>query len=114
MVGAGGQVAAIQAAGEDGDVELRDFVEDVNVLQPEEVTDVNLLNELLGSLLGHLTVREVRILRMRYGLGGAQTHTLSEIGQKLGLSRERIRQLERQALAKLRLVAPKHKLEHFL
>jgi RNA polymerase primary sigma factor len=103
-----------QPAGEEGDVELRDFIEDETVVQPEDVTDVNLLNEALGPLLDQLTVREVTILRLRYGLGGVQTLTLSEIGKKLGLSRERIRQIERHALAKLRLVGGDQRLEQFL
>jgi RNA polymerase primary sigma factor len=107
-------VSLEQPAGEDGDVELRDFIQDENIVQPEEVTDVHLLHEALGPLLDQLTVREITILRLRYGLGGAQTLTLSEIGKKLGLSRERIRQIERHALAKLRLVGGDQRLEQFL
>jgi RNA polymerase primary sigma factor len=100
--------------GEEGDAELQDFIEDDNVVRPEEMTDVNLLSETLDSLIDSLTVREAMILRLRYGLEGAQTHTLGQIGKKLGLSRERIRQIEREALAKLRLVGGKHRLEHYL
>ena len=103
-----------QPMGEEGDVELHDLVEDANVVHPEEMTDAQLLNEMLGSLLDNLTVREVQILRLRYGLQGAQSHTLSEIGDKFGLSRERIRQIEREALAKLRLAAPRHQLAQYL
>ena len=100
--------------GDDGDAELQDFLEDENLPHAEEVTDVQILKETLGSLLYNLTVREVQILRLRYGLGGTQTHTLGQIGEKLGLSRERIRQIERESLAKLRLVGGKNRLEQFL
>jgi RNA polymerase primary sigma factor len=100
--------------GDDGDAELQDFLEDENLPHAEEVTDVHILKETLGSLLHNLTVREVQILRLRYGLGGTETHTLGQIGEKLGLSRERIRQIERESLAKLRLVGGKHRLEQFL
>ena len=103
-----------QPAGEEGDAELIDFIEDDKVLQPEELTDVNLLNEALGCLMDNLTTRETQILRLRFGLHGANSHTLGQIGRKFGLSRERIRQIEREALAKMRLVAPHHKLEQFL
>jgi RNA polymerase primary sigma factor len=103
-----------QPVGEEGDAELCDFIEDDKVQQPEELTDVNLLNEALGSLMDGLTVREAQILRLRFGLSGAKSHTLGQIGRKFGLSRERIRQIEREALAKMRLVAPNHQLEQFL
>jgi RNA polymerase primary sigma factor len=103
-----------QPMGEEGDVELQDFVEDEEVPQPEEATDTHLLSELLAMLLNNLSFREVQILRLRYGLKGAQVHTLGQIGEKLGLSRERVRQIEREALAKLRLVSGKHRLEQFL
>ncbi len=103
-----------QPAGEDGDAQLSDFIEDDKVEQPEDLTDVQLLNDMLGGLMGNLTVREAQILRLRFGLHGANSHTLGQIGEKFGLSRERIRQIEREALAKLRLVAPHHHLEQFL
>lgn len=103
-----------QPVGEEGDADLGDFVEDADVLVPEEVTDEHLLDETLEDLLRHLTAREARILRLRYGLQDGQTRTLNQVAQKFGLSRERIRQIEREALAKIRLVAPKHHLESFL
>jgi RNA polymerase primary sigma factor len=103
-----------QPVGEEGDVELGDFVADENVLQPDEMTDMNLLNDTLEVLLDSLTAREARILRLRYGLQDGQTRTLHQVAEKFGLSRERIRQIEREALAKIRLVAPDYQLKHFL
>jgi RNA polymerase primary sigma factor len=103
-----------QPVGEEGDVELGDFVEDESVLQPDEITDINLLNDTLEELLGGLTAREARILRLRYGLQDGQTRTLHQVAEKFGLSRERIRQIEREAMAKIRLVAPDYRLKHFL
>jgi RNA polymerase primary sigma factor len=103
-----------QPVGEDGEVQLGDFVEDEQVFQPEDMTDVHLLNETLNLLLNNLSPREARILRLRYGLQDGQTRTLHQVAEKFGLSRERIRQIEREALAKLRLVAPNYQLKHFL
>jgi RNA polymerase primary sigma factor len=103
-----------QPAGKDGDVELGYFVEDEGMPQPEEMADIHLLDQTLETLLSSLTPREARILRLRYGLQDGQTRTLKEVGEKFGLSRERIRQIEKEALAKLRLVAPKYRLRHFL
>lgn len=103
-----------QPVGEEGDVELGDFVEDDSMLQPDEMTDTNLLNDTLEKLLAGLTAREARILRLRYGLQDGQTRTLHQVAEKFGLSRERIRQIEREAMAKIRLVAPDYHLQHFL
>jgi RNA polymerase primary sigma factor len=103
-----------QPVGDEGDVELGDFIEDEGVPQPEDLTDVHLLNDTLETLLNHLTAREARILRLRYGLQDGQTRTLHEVAEKFGLSRERIRQIEREAMAKIRLVAPDYRLKQFL
>jgi RNA polymerase primary sigma factor len=103
-----------QPVGDEGEMELGDFVEDDNIVQPEEMTDANLLNDTIEYLLSGLTAREARILRLRYGLQDGQTRTLHEVAEKFGLSRERIRQIEREALAKIRLVAPDYRLSHFL
>ena len=100
--------------GEDGDTELGSFIEDKHIEEPEEVTDSLLLNETLEKLLRKLSAREARILRLRYGLQDGQTRTLKQVAQKLGLSRERIRQIERAALAKIRLAAPQYQLQQFL
>jgi RNA polymerase primary sigma factor len=103
-----------QPVGDEGDVELGDFVEDDRTLQPDELTDVQLLSETVDRLLSGLTAREARILRLRYGLDDGQTRTLHQVAEKFDLSRERIRQIEREALAKIRLVAPDYKLKQFL
>ena len=68
----------------------------------------------VGALVGTLTQREQHILRLRYGLGGEEEHTLEQIGQDLGLSRERVRQLEARALKKLRETAPARSLQPIL
>jgi RNA polymerase primary sigma factor len=103
-----------QPAGKDKDVELGHFIEDDEMARPDEATDDHLLGETLDLLLEGLTAREARILRLRYGLQDGQTRTLKQIGEKFGLSRERIRQIERDALTKLRVVASEHRLRHFL
>jgi RNA polymerase primary sigma factor len=100
--------------GEEGDAELGDFIAAEEMLGPEERTDARLLNETVDRLLKELSPREARVLRLRYGLEDGKTRTLKEIAEKFGLSRERIRQIEREALAKIRLVAPEYRLQHFL
>lgn len=88
--------------GEDKDTELGDFIPDDNSPTPiDEVADKMLSHE-MQKLLEHLSPREARILRLRYGLYDSQPRTLKEVGRLFGLSRERVRQLERSALHKLR------------
>lgn len=103
-----------QPAGREKDAELGQFIESDDLPHPEETTDDHLLGEMLDTLLSDLTAREARILRLRYGLQDGQTRTLRQVGEKFGLSRERIRQIEQDALTKLRLVASQYRLEHFL
>jgi len=103
-----------QPVGEEGDIELGDFVEDESELLPDELTDTQLLNDTIANLLANLTAREARILKLRYGLQDGQPRTLHQVADKFGLSRERIRQIEREALAKIRLVAPDYRLKHYL
>jgi RNA polymerase primary sigma factor len=103
-----------QPAGEEGRAELGDVIEDRSLLPPEELVDNALLEERLRSLFERLTPREERLLRLRYGFDDGQSHTLQEVADRFGLSRERIRQLERDALAKLRIAGSEHKLESFL
>ena len=88
--------------GDDGDTEFGDFVEDNESLPPTDIAYQQLLRETLEGVLGALTPREARILRLRFGLRDGRTHTLEEVGEKFGLTRERIRQIEHQALDRLR------------
>lgn len=88
--------------GDESDAELGDFIEDVEAPPPAETVANNMLTEELGEILDQLTPREARILRLRYGLQDGESRTLKEVGEMFGLSRERIRQLEKEALRKLR------------
>jgi len=87
--------------GEDGS-EIGDFVPDRQTAQPEEESDASLLKEELNKKLETLTPRERRVIELRFGLGDDYGRTLVEVGEELGLSKERIRQIEKGALAKLR------------
>lgn len=88
--------------GDESDAELGDFIEDVEAPPPAEAVANRMLTEELGDILDQLTPREARILRLRYGLQDGESRTLKEVGEMFGLSRERIRQLEKEALRKLR------------
>lgn len=89
--------------GEEGDDnELGDFVEDEESPNPVQSATQVLLEEHIGDVLGELTPRQAHILELRFGLGGGESHTLEEVANKYGLSRERIRQLEKEALRQLR------------
>ena len=85
---------------------LEDFVADPTSSAPDNGLDGERMRSGVGHLIGVLTPREQLILRLRYGLGGEEEHTLEQIGQSLGLSRERVRQLEARALKRLRETAP--------
>lgn len=88
--------------GDESDAELGDFIEDIEAPAPAETVAQKMLTEELGEILDQLTPREARILRLRYGLQDGESRTLKEVGEMFGLSRERIRQLEKEALRKLR------------
>jgi RNA polymerase primary sigma factor len=87
---------------EDADSEFGDFIEDKSSPQPTDVVTHNLLREHLEQVLARLPEREAHILQLRYGLLDGETHTLEEVGHKIGVTRERVRQLEAQALNRLR------------
>ena len=91
-----------QPAGSEPDTELGAFVEDSLSLQPNEIVAEKMLNERIDGLLDHLTPRETSVLCLRYGLRGHESHTLKEVGKLFNLSRERVRQIEKSALKKLR------------
>lgn len=84
---------------------LQDFIEDEDTVTPEESATGQLLKEQVKDLLGSLSEREQKILRLRFGLEDGKQHTLEEVGQEFSVTRERIRQIEAKALAKLK----KHK-----
>jgi RNA polymerase primary sigma factor len=88
--------------GEEKDSELGQFIEDEDSPTPPDVATENLLSEKLDQVLSTLTPRQARILRLRFGLQDGRAYTLKEVGAKFGLTRERIRQIERLALRKLR------------
>ena len=81
---------------------LGDFIEDDEAPAPSDSATYNLLKEHLQTILNDLPPREVRILQLRYGLLDGQAYTLEEVGNKMGVTRERVRQREAQALARLR------------
>ena len=93
---------------------LGDFIEDDEVAPPDETTTYNLLRENLREVLNGLPPREVRILQLRYGLFDGQAYTLEEVGRKVGVTRERVRQIEAQALSRLRHPSIRHKLHDYL
>ena len=93
---------------------LGDFVEDTESPAPPDEVSTTMLRDLLLEILVDLPPREVKILQMRYGLLDGQTYTLEEVGKKLGVTRERVRQIEAQALSRLRHPAHARRLRDFL
>jgi RNA polymerase primary sigma factor len=88
--------------GEDGDATLGDLIQETNAIDPYAAVEANALQAAMAEAIAELTPREQRILRMRFGIGGTTDHTLAEVGKELGVTRERIRQIEAKALEKLR------------
>jgi len=93
---------------------LGDFIQDEEVAAPDVTATYNLLKEQLESVLNGLPPREVRILQLRYGLLDGQAYTLEEVGRKMGVTRERVRQIEAQALSRLRHPTIRRKLREYL
>jgi RNA polymerase primary sigma factor len=93
---------------------LGDFIEDEEAPPPDESATYNLLREHLEDVLNGLPPREVRILQLRYGLLDGQAYTLEEVGRKMGVTRERVRQIEAQALSRLRHPTIRRKLRDYL
>jgi len=100
--------------GEEEDSRLGDFIEDTKHASPEEQTSQQLLKDKIGEFLGSLAPREQKILKMRFGLEDGRTHTLEEVGQEFGVTRERIRQIEAKALSKLKKAERSTDLEEYL
>jgi RNA polymerase primary sigma factor len=99
--------------GEDGDTTLGDLIAAPNGIDAHAATEASALARFVGEALAGLTPREQRILRMRFGIGGSEDHTLAEVGKVFGVTRERIRQIEAKALEKLRHPARAGKLATF-
>lgn len=106
--------AGVGRDGEDEDSVLADFIEDEDTVTPEESATNQLLKEQVQSVLSTLSDREQKIIKMRFGLENGKSHTLEEVGQEFAVTRERIRQIEAKALAKLRKHKDAKKLHEYL
>ena len=100
--------------GEEEDSHLGDFIQDDNVPVPAEAAAFTLLKEQLNEVLGTLTEREQKVLKLRFGLEDGRARTLEEVGKVFGVTRERIRQIEAKALRKLRHPSRSRKLRDYL
>ena len=100
--------------GEEDDSFLGDFIEDSDAPSPTDQASQQLLREQIDDIFASLTPREVRILQLRFGLVDGYSYTLEEVGKKFGVTRERIRQIEAQALGRLRHPSRSRKLRDFL
>ena len=99
--------------GDEEDTTIGSFVEDDNTPGPVDATSNAMLSEALTEILGTLTGREADVLRMRFGMYDGRTHTLEEVGQIFGVTRERIRQIENKAIRKLRHPSRAKKIKDF-
>lgn len=106
--------AGIGRDGDDEDSVLGDFIEDEDMVSPEESASNQLLKEQVRDVLSSLSDRERKIVELRFGLGNGKSHTLEEVGQEFAVTRERIRQIEAKALAKLRKHKDAKKLYEYL
>ncbi len=100
--------------GDDEDSHLGDFIEDTTIDSPVESATGESLREVTGEILGGLTAREAKVLRMRFGIDMNTDHTLEEVGKQFDVTRERIRQIEAKALRKLRHPSRSEKLRTYL
>jgi RNA polymerase primary sigma factor len=100
--------------GDDEDSHLGDFIEDINILSPVDKATTTGLTDTVQKVLGGLTPREAKVLRMRFGIDMNTDHTLEEVGKQFDVTRERIRQIEAKALRKLRHPTRSEQLRSFL
>ena len=108
------QVSLETPIGEEEDSHLGDFLPDENAPEPTEAASQVLLKEQLNQVLGTLTEREEKVLRLRFGLEDGRSRTLEEVGQMFNVTRERIRQIEAKALRKLRHPNRSNKVKDFI
>ena len=106
--------ASVGRDGEDDESALQDFIVDEDTVSPEDSASNQLLKEQVQDMLSSLSDREQKIVRMRFGLDNGKNHTLEEVGQEFAVTRERIRQIEAKALAKLRKHKDAKKLYEYL
>lgn len=97
--------------GEDGDSQIGDFIEDDNMVDPIDAAQATSMREAIKEALDSLTIREAKVLRMRFGIELTTDHTLEEVGRQFDVTRERIRQIEAKALRKLRHPSRLNKLQ---
>ena len=109
-------ISSLDASIKDDEEEsvLADFIEDEETISPEESATSQLMKEQIKDLLSALTDREQKILKLRFGLEDGKYHTLEEVGQEFSVTRERIRQIEAKALAKLRKHKDARKLHDYI
>ena len=100
--------------GDDEDSHLGDFIEDLTIASPVESATEEGLTEATREVLGGLTAREAKVLRMRFGIDMNTDHTLEEVGRQFSVTRERIRQIEAKALRKLRHPSRSEQLKSFI
>jgi RNA polymerase primary sigma factor len=115
IVGASQQTVSLEMPiGEEEDASLGDIIEDRNTIAPAEAASQQILKEEVLDMLGGLTARERRVIELRYGLEDGYNRTLAELGDELGVSRERVRQIEAEALTKLRASKETGRLKEYL
>ncbi|KQC37635.1 hypothetical protein UK82_14755 [Frankia sp. ACN1ag] len=102
------------SVGDDGDSVLGDFIEDSDATSPADAASYGAMQDEIENVLGGLNPREREVMRLRFGLADGKQHTLAEVGNRLGLTRERIRQIERDTLRELRKPAVAGRLREFL
>jgi RNA polymerase sigma factor (sigma-70 family) len=103
-----------QVVGDDDDARFGDFIADDSMASSSDIVEQDEMNQKLYAVLATLDPREQTVVKMRYGIGYPQAYTLDEIGQEFKLSRERIRQIERELMAKLKLPDRKQQLRGFI
>jgi RNA polymerase primary sigma factor len=107
-------VSLDEPVGEEGESELINFVENENAVLPFNSVQQRLLEEDISNALSELSDREASIIKLRFGLEGNRSHTLKELGEIFGVTRERIRQIQQKALRKLRSPQNQSRLRNYL